>query len=151
MEYYSVNAPILKQVVSDHDLWEVSQVVPNQEMSDEMFALEFPQGTRYNDLNEKGFVREHVVGVEDKVLKHTSRPKDRKLWGDGVLPEEGSKAPNVELLSLTGNKPEHLADYEGKVVVLTFWATWSGPCQQKMAYLQHYPAAHPTWKDKVAH
>jgi thiol-disulfide isomerase/thioredoxin len=70
-------------------------------------------------------------------------------WGDGVLLTVGSKAPNVRLLSLKGGKPEQLADFAGKVVVLEFWSTWCVPCQKVMADLQSYPAKHPDWKDKV--
>ena len=43
--------------------------------------------------------------------------------------------PNFELSTVTGDRVE-LSDFAGSVVVINFWATWCGPCQQELPHLQ---------------
>lgn len=51
-----------------------------------------------------------------------------------------SKSQNVahgfELTNLNGNKKFSLSDFNGKPVVLNFWATWCSPCREEMPFLQ---------------
>jgi cytochrome c biogenesis protein CcmG, thiol:disulfide interchange protein DsbE len=53
----------------------------------------------------------------------------------------GQPAPAAILVTLDG---EHIAtpDLTGRVVILTFWATWCGPCRQELPLLSTYAAQH---------
>ena len=47
---------------------------------------------------------------------------------------DGGPAPAFTLSALTGQQTA-LSQYKGQVVMLNFWATWCGPCQQEMPLL----------------
>jgi thiol-disulfide isomerase/thioredoxin len=47
----------------------------------------------------------------------------------------GDMAPDFSVLLLNG-ETFTLSDYRGKMIVLDFWATWCGPCVEKMPTIQ---------------
>jgi peroxiredoxin len=66
----------------------------------------------------------------------------------GALPP-GTAAPDVGFVRLDNETNVKLSDFQTKVVVLEWWATWCGPCQGPMAELQTLQGQHPEWKDRV--
>ena len=58
---------------------------------------------------------------------HSNRP--------GTLTHVGDRAPDFTLTTIEGT-PFHTADLRGRVIVLTFFATWCGPCNMEMPHLE---------------
>jgi len=48
---------------------------------------------------------------------------------------ERPAAPDFDLKD-PDDRPQRLADYRGKAVILNFWATWCPPCREEMPSMQ---------------
>ncbi len=51
-------------------------------------------------------------------------------------PAVGSPAPDFTAYSFLDGAKTRLSDQHGKVVILTFWATWCAPCRQELPNLE---------------
>ena len=60
---------------------------------------------------------------------------------DQLVTAAAQPAQNFKLKDLKGKKVQ-LSDYKGKVVLVTFWATWCGPCKKEMPELQKFQEAN---------
>lgn len=61
--------------------------------------------------------------------------------GDTATPPAVGELPPQELGKQWRGGPVNLADHRGKVVIVTFWASWCGPCRKELPILAHFQKA----------
>lgn len=74
-----------------------------------------------------------IALISVAMVQAMEKEKPDNLPGLGV----GLKAPDFELKNLDGENVK-LSDYQGKKVILNFWATWCPPCKAEMPDMQQF-------------
>ena len=75
-----------------------------------------------------------MLGVAAADALHAPRARANAL-------RVGALAPPATMITLDGERIT-TTDLTGQVVILTFWATWCGPCRQELPLLSGYAAEH---------
>jgi len=55
-----------------------------------------------------------------------------------LLATGGSKQPNPNAILMLDGKSTEVADYQGQVLIVNFWASWCPPCRAEMPEIQAY-------------
>ena len=111
-------------------------------------AAQADRDAQLTRVAETDWPRETYVPPQPKTKPEISRPQRSWFYGsktDRVRFEHlmsARRAPALQVNQWTNSRPLYPTARDGKIVVLTFWATWCEPCLQSIDYnnelFRHY-------------
>ena len=91
--------------------------------------------------------------VADTVIKakiaNSTQPEKVGTTTHLTIKADRPSVENFRLKDLSG-KEYSLTDFQGKVVVISFWATWCKPCLRELKFLKALKAKHPNKLEVLA-
>ena len=85
---------------------------------------------------EGGKEHKHVAAPAGKLSEDMEAiVRKARNWGPAFLDWYGKAAPDFTLKDING-KEHSLSQYNGRDVMLIFWATWCGPCVMEVPHLK---------------
>ncbi|MGH0947775.1 TlpA family protein disulfide reductase [Bacillus mycoides] len=90
-----------------------------------------------------GYAAYEQFGKEDQVMQEKPAKSEaamKEIFARNGI-EIGKSAPDFELAKIDGTNVK-LSNLKGKKIILNFWATWCGPCQQEMPDMEAFYKEH---------
>ena len=103
----------------------------------------------YSERGDTAALRQIMTSYDQEDMPALERLVIRQICTEEVLPppdlefpQPGAKVRHLALQRLDGLGSVDLAEFQGRIVVVDFWATWCKPCVQQMPALVTFANDH---------